>query len=456
MAEDRPRSPEETGGAASRQDPADGGKGPVAAPSDDAEAAKAKRVAARAAKAEAKARRAAEQAAERVSEAGGMAPRVQPTVAPVRARRRHWGLLVSFVLLVLCPTYATYWYLSERTADQFASDIGFTVRREETPSAVDILGGFSNLSTAASSDSDILYKFILSRELLEIVDAELDLRRVYSRHHETDPIFSLAPEASVEQLLAFWQRMVRVSYTSGTGLIEVKTLAFTPEDAKLIAELIFRESSRMINDLSAIAREDAMRYAREELAQAEIELKAARQAITTFRSRNQIVDVQADIQLQMGLLASLQQQLGEELINFDLLSNSARDGDPRLSQARLRIDVIRRRIAEEREKFGTGTAGGVDATVATRDYATVVAEFEALTVEREFAETRYTGALTNFETSRASAQRQSRYLAAFVQPTLAQTPEFPRRTMIFGLACLFLVAGWAILCLIYYSLRDRR
>lgn len=398
------------------------------------------------------ARREAEAAAERNSEIGG--PRVARPARPARSKRRHWGLVLSFVLLVILPGAAVQWYLSERSVDQFASDIGFTVRREEATTAVEsILGGLPNLSSAASSDSDILYKFILSRELLEIADREMDLRAIYSRHHDIDPIFSLAPDASVEELLAYWQDMVRISYTAGSGLIEIKTLAFTPEEAKQIAELIFRESSRMINDLSAIAREDSMRYAREELDLAVEDLKQARQAVTAYRSLNQIVDPQADIQLQMGLLSTLQQQLGEELINFDLLRNSTGATDPRLLQAEQRIAVIRDRIAEEREKFGTGAAGGDD---GAPDYATVIAEFERLTVDREFAEVKYTAALSNFDAAQASAQRQSRYLAAFVRPTLAQTSEFPRRDIILAMACLFLIVGWAIMVLIYYSLRDRR
>ncbi len=48
-------------------------------------------------------------------------------------------------------------------------------------------------------------------------------------------------------------------------------------------------------------------------------LKAAREALTAFRLANQIVDPNADIQGQMGLLNTLQAQQAEALIEFDLL-----------------------------------------------------------------------------------------------------------------------------------------
>jgi len=378
-------------------------------------------------------------------------PKARPPASSARPKPRHFGILLSFLLLVLAPLGVAAIYLHESARNQYASSVAFTVRREEQPSAVDILGGLSNLSTASSSDSDILFEFIQSHELVAKIDGTLDLRQIYSEPYGSDPVFALKPDASIEELLAYWQRMVRISYAPGTGLIDVEVLSFDAETSKRIAEEIFSESSRMINQLSTIAREDAMRYAREELNDALQQLSNARQALTAFRSRNQIVNPDADIQVQMGLLGSLQQMLGSELIDYDLLRHNARENDPRVVQSERRIEAIRERIRQERLKFGNGSEENV-----TDDYADVVAEFERLTVERRFAENKYTSALSNFDSARANAQRQSRYLAAYVQPTLAESPEYPRRGLILGLCALILFGSWCIMVLVYYSLRDRR
>ncbi|NBB81568.1 MAG: sugar transporter, partial [Verrucomicrobia bacterium] len=276
---------------------------------------------------------------------------------------------------MLLPLLVVGTYLWGFAEDQYASKVGFTVRREEAPSAVDILGGLTNISNASSSDTDILYEFIQSQELVQTIDDAVNLRQLYTKLYSEDPVFSLAPDSPIEDLLSFWGRMVRVSYQPGTGLIEVKVLAFAPEDAQLIAQEVLDESARMINSLSAVAREDAMRYAREELELAVEQLSEARQSLTAFRSRTQIVDPDADIQLQMGLLNTLQQRLGEELINLDLLLESTRETDPRTRQSQQRIEALRARIRQERDKFGSGgdVAGG-------QDYATLVSEFERLSV----------------------------------------------------------------------------
>jgi capsular polysaccharide transport system permease protein len=113
--------------------------------------------------------------------------------------------------------------------------------------------------------------------------------------------------------------------------------------------------------------------------------------------------------------------------------------------------VIRERIAEERDAFASSPETGV----GRQDYPRLIAEYEGLVVDREFAEETYRAALAGLDAARAQAQRQSRYLATYIEPTLAQSAEFPRRFVLAGLVGLVLVLGWAILALVYYSVRDR-
>lgn len=374
---------------------------------------------------------------------------VAPAARPARMRRRHWLLVFSFLLGVILPVLGSAYYLYTRAADQYASRMGFSVRSEEAGSPFELFGSLTNLSGSSSSDTDILYEYIRSQEMVQAVDAALDLRTLYSKP-ENDPYFSLSPEASVEQMLDYWQDMVRVVYDPGTGLLEVEVRAFDPEDARRIARDVLERSSARINELSAVARADLTRYAREDLDEALTRLKDARQALTLFRNETQIVDPSADIQGQMGLLNSLQAQLAETLIELDLLSDTARDGDPRVTQARRKVEVIKSHIAEERRKLGVAGTG------APRVFADLIGKFESLQVNLEFAEKAYISALSAYDGAVARARRQSRYLATYLQPTLAETPQYPQREILLAVLSLILFGCWTILTLVYYSLRDRR
>ncbi|HHB80522.1 MAG TPA: hypothetical protein ENK83_02065, partial [Aliiroseovarius sp.] len=50
-------------------------------------------------------------------------------------------LVLSFLVLVFAPTVVAGWYLWTRAADQYASNVGFSVRREEAASPLDFLSG---------------------------------------------------------------------------------------------------------------------------------------------------------------------------------------------------------------------------------------------------------------------------------------------------------------------------
>ena len=117
-------------------------------------------------------------------------------------------------------------------------------------------------------------------------------------------------------------------------------------------------------------------------------------------------------------------------------------------QANRRITAVSGRIEDERATLGApGTEG---------EMPEVVGDFEALQVDLEFASHAYTQALANLAAARAEARRQSRYLAAHVEPTFAESSLYPRRALLAGLVGLFLLLGWGVLMLVYYNVRDNR
>lgn len=378
---------------------------------------------------------------------------VRPTVSIAHPRRRHWLLLVSFLLMVVLPTALWAWYLWARASDQYVSTVGFSVRKEETTPSIDLLGGLAPLAggSTGASDTDILYEYIRSQDMVEIIDARLDLQTRFSRAWPRDFVFALDPEDHIEDMTEYWQRQVKVLYDTTSGLITLKISAFTPEDAQEIAAAVFQQSSDKINELSAIARDDATRLAKAELDATREELTTTRQAMTAFRMKSQIVDPEADLAGQMGVLSGLQGQLAEALIAHDLLTENARPTDHRVTQSQQKIDALRRLIDAERGKFGAEGQGP-----AGESYAQLMAEYEKLAVDREFAEGAYRGARVAYETALAEAQRKSRYLAAHIEPKVAQSSTEPDRPWLLVMIGAMLLAGWSILALIYYSVRDRR
>ena len=372
-----------------------------------------------------------------------------PVAKNVKTKARHWFVSITFIFSVLVPTSFAGWYLYNIAANQYISKLSFSVRSEELGSSPLQLLGMPQLSGSAASDTDILYEYLQSQKMVELVGTKINLRKVYSKPN-SDFVFALKSQVSIEELVKYWNRMVKVYHDTRTGLISIRVHAFDPIDARAIALEIQKHSTLLLNQLSLAAREDATQFARSEVSKSVQRLSEARSALTRFRNETQIVDPAADIQGQVGLVTTLQQQLAEALIEHDLLKDVTNESDPRLIQAQKRIEVIQNRINDERLKLGI--SGGNDDESA---FATLIGQFESLAVEREFAEQSYLSALATLDKALAEAQRQSRYLAVHITPTLAETATYPQRLMLLSLITIFGFLFWALTTLIYYSARDR-
>lgn len=381
----------------------------------------------------------------------GSTPQMRPVAGPARLKRRHYGVMLSFLALVLLPGLVSAFYLFALAQDQYASRTGFMIRQEDGNSASSILGGLSFLTGAGQGvNAGVLHEFMQSQTMMQKVDARIDLRAHYAVGWPSDAVYSIWADATNEELFRFWQRIFRLSYDSASGLIDVTVRARDPATAQRIAQVILDESQIMINQLNETARRDALTNADRELEQAVADLRTARGALTLFRAQSRIVDPISDIQGRLGVVSNLQQQLAQALVELDFLDPSTRVDDPRRAQLTRQIAVIRNRIEQERNFFGTTADPGSDDS-----YPETIAQYEALSVDLEFAERNYTAALAARQAALSKASRQSLYLAAYIPPTLAQDAEFPQRFTLLALILGFLTMAWATLTLIYYSLRDR-
>lgn len=395
-------------------------------------------------------------------------------------RKAFWGrvrLWLSFLLLVAAPSVGAAWYLFQEAADQYASRVSFAVRSLDGASSAPItdllLGGGAD---STSGDSQMLFEYLQSQPLVAAVDARLDLREIYNRP-EGDLLFSLGEAPAVEDLVEYWARAVTVAYDSTAGIIHVEVKAFRPQDAQAVSAAVLDESERLINGLSTGARQDAVRFARVDLDEAEARVRDARMALQDFRARQGTADVSSDIVQEMTLIASLRAQRSEVQSDYDSRAAGALSPEsPVLAALQRRLDSLDAQIVEAEARIAV--RGGEDGGPAVGDGADgdgangaaagaalagsaggalvdAAGRQEELQVELEFATNMYTAAQTALEGARAEARRAQRYLATHIAPTLSDEAEYPQRLTwsltIFSL----LLVGWSILLLISSSIRDR-
>ncbi|MEM9048135.1 MAG: sugar transporter [Pseudomonadota bacterium] len=366
--------------------------------------------------------------------------------AHVSGRRSRLPLILSFLLMVALPGGFAVHYLFAVAVDRFHSVTAFSVRSEDASTLPEIPLPIPTGITGAL-DADILNEFIRSQALVEILDRELDLRSLYNRYPQ-DWVFSLGEQRSIEDLVEHWAYMVDVTYDITTSILEVRAHAFTPEDAHRITVSILRESSALVNRLSQQARDDKIGFAKTDLEEAEARLKEIRLSLRMFRNQNQTADPTQDVEVQMGVINALQQQLAEALIARAEILDVSRPNDPRVGELNRRIQAVETQIELEKDKLGSESD--------ERALADRIGAFEELTTDLEFAEEAYKIAKAAFDQARIEARRQTRYLAAHIEPTLSQAPQYPERAFISALLLGALFTLWGVSMLVWYNVYDRR
>ena len=366
----------------------------------------------------------------------------------VRRRRMLW---LSLLLCVALPLALVAVYYAVFASDRYATRVGFSIRGIDSTAGIDGIGALTGLASIGSTNSDsyIVLDYLKGRELLELVDSKFDLRGIYSGHN-VDWISKLSDDATIEDFVDYWNRRIHTQFDPTSGIIEFEAQSFSPEHARDIAETVLTLTQNLVNELSISARQDALRFALQEVELQEVRLRGALSAIRDFRSSEQSVNPAASAALEIELLASLASRLIDINARISAQRETLDENAPPLVALRRNAEALAAQIAARREAIGGDQLKQSGASAVTEQ----LARYETLEVERTLAEQAYASALSSLEQARRNADRQQRYLAIHLRPLMAEAAEYPKGVRNTLLAAFALVAAWGIGTLITYSVRD--
>ncbi|MBO9474988.1 hypothetical protein J7413_15680 [Shimia sp. R10_1] len=373
--------------------------------------------------------------------------RAGPKAVP-RGRRR-WGLMLSFLALFVLPVALAGSYFGFVATDRYAASASFVIRSLDGGGTPDLMASVTGFpaSGANNSDSYVVRNYLESPDLLREIDEELNLRGHYSQDH-IDLIARLGVESSFEDMVDYWQWRISTSFDSTTGIVSFEVQAFDPGTAVRVARSALAAADRLVNELSEAARRDSVQFAADEVARAEERLRAVSLQLVAFRTESGTVDPMANAQLDAELLSSLETKLVKVQSQIDEVAGSVGENSPILKQLNRQARAYRQQIAERRNLIG---AAGQAANAKT---AETLAGYEALQIEKQFAEQTYASAMTSLEAARLDADRQQRYLGVFTRPFAPSEPAYPLRLRDFLLIAAAAFAFWAIAALVGYAVRD--
>jgi capsular polysaccharide transport system permease protein len=384
----------------------------------------------------------------------GVSVEAEPALPSRTAWPRPPLYLLSFIALVVLPSLASVAYLVFIASDQYVAEARFAVQsphadigRDKLTSTLSTVGT-GGLPSMAGQESYIVTSYIRSRAIIEDLAETLDLRKIF-RRPEADFWARLKRNASAEELVDYWNGMITTYIDGPSGIATVDARAFRPEDALAISRAIIQSSEKLVNEVSARARNDAMRRAEEEVRRSERAVREALIDLRKYRDTEGFIDpVSAASSTSQLLMQAMSEKIRIQSDYF--VASRAMSGDaPTIQTLKSRLESLDMQIEQLKSKLTGNSAEG-------RSVADSLVKFEQLELKRIFAEKLYTMAQDALERARARAEQQNIYLSVFVQPSLPQDASYPERLSFSLLIPMGLLVVWGILALIAAAVEDHR
>lgn len=349
-----------------------------------------------------------------------------------------------FWLVVVLPTLVAVVYFGFIAADVYISESRFVVRSPErqTASPLGILlkgTGF----TRSQDDSFTVQDFILSRDALRVLDEKLELRAAY----KNGDIFSRFPgldwDDSFENMHRYYQKMVGVQLDPVSSIATLTVRAFNANEAQQINRQLLEMGEALVNQLNERGRRDMIRFAANEVAEAEKKAKLAALTVARYRNEKGVIDPEKQSAIPLQQIAKLQDELIATKSQLSQLQLLTKD-NPQIPVLRKRIQMLETEIDLE-----SGRVAGGSLSLASK-----AAEFQRLALEKEFADKQLASALTSLEQARNEAQRQQLYLERIAKPSLPDAAMEPKRLRAILATLLLGLVAWGVLTMIVAGIRE--
>ena len=374
--------------------------------------------------------------------------RTSPTSWNKALKKRLAGVNRLFLLTVAAPTALAVGYFGFMASDVYTSESRFVVRSPDRQVATGLGAllkgaGFSR----AQDDSYTVHDYVLSRDALKEINDTLAIGKAFasSAVDLVSRFGGLDFDNSFEALHRYYQKKVEVQQDTASSITTLTVRAYTAQDAQSINQKLLELSEGLVNRLNERGRQDLIRSAASEVADAETKSKAAAMALSAYRNAKGVVDPERQATVQLQQVAKLQ----DELIATKTQLAQLKAFTPQNSQ--IQALQLRASTLQTEMDIETGKVTGGERSLTNK-----AADFQRLALERDFSDKHLASALSSLEVARNEAQRKQVYLERIVQPSLPDTALEPRRLRSILAAFVLGLMAWGILTMLLAGVREHQ
>ncbi|WP_159726104.1 lipopolysaccharide biosynthesis protein [Methylosinus sp. Ce-a6] len=347
------------------------------------------------------------------------------------AKAMRIAFLVLFVAMVAIPNLVGAVYYGLIASDQYVSEAKFTVSSAAIPK-LDGLGSVTGLpQMMIFQDTMVIVEYIESRAIVEQLERQVDLRERYGSDR-IDWWARFKKSKSIEKFTDYWKKMATATVGFPSGIVTLAVRAFSPADAKTIADKVIANCEQLVNDLNERMRQDTVRASEQDLARAAERLKVARLNLERARNAEGLIDVRQTSKSQSDVLTAVEVELLKYQQEYLTQSRYVDESAPQMRVLKRRIESLEKQVAERRAEITTREAQGLDA-LAKKTLSGKMTTFANLDLEHKIAETSYEIATASLDGARLMSERKLLYLHQIESPALPEEARYPRRWLYLGL-----------------------
>ncbi len=363
-------------------------------------------------------------------------------------RLRRWMKKRAFITALVVPTVLAFVYFLVFASPMYVSHASFAIRSADASSSsgLDIASMFLRTSGSTGNDAYIINDYIQSLDLAQDIDRELELVKHYS-DQDHDLISRLWRNPTQDELVRYWRWAVIPQLNVDTGIISLEVKAYTPDMAQALTQAVLSRSEALVNAMNERAQNDAVALAREEVSRAEERVRKAQSAMREFRDAHNLIDPKMTAEGLQSLVSGLEAEAATLRTQISEAKSYMKADAPVIKSLNQRLAAVEKQLSEEKLRVaGQGSVQG--------NLNALVADYEDLTIEAEFAQKQLVSAMTSLEQARIQQMAQSRYVVAYQQPTLPDESLYPKPFLftLYVFAGMLLFLG--IVSLIWASIRE--
>jgi capsular polysaccharide transport system permease protein len=351
-------------------------------------------------------------------------------------------VIALFIAMVAAPDLLASVYFGLVASDQYVSEAKFTVSSGAIPK-MDNLGSVTGVPPILIvQDTQVVTSYIQSRAMVEELEHAVGLRDAYGSN-SIDGWARVRKDKPIEKFTDYWDKMCDATIAFPSGIVTLTVRAFSPDDAKRIADAVVKQSENLINDLNERMRNDTVLASERDMQRAAEDLGGARMQMEIERNTEGVIDVGETSTALTNLISGLQTDLLKAQQEYQSELHYVTADAPQMTVLSSHISAMQSQLEQLKAQLTSQTEQNVS-TTADKALSGKMNKFAELDLNERIAEKRYALSVAAVEAARMMSERKMLYLHEIVAPALPEDAEYPKRWLDVGMTFLASLIAWAI------------